>query len=842
MDGFESYILPNGIKASLDKIFNSYNQDKVRIRERIDLFLKYRHAGYSLQKIQTLMMDPSTNPPILMRISMSLGLGHKLGAVSEDKDPEDPGINENRNVRLWTISEIAIVLQRHRTTTHYNFSGMEDSPAYKDKLESIRTEILRRKKKDSDETVLEYGYTEEVFDLLLDYFSRQCVARRVIAPNYETEPQAPYNKHAVHAIWEYWNSLITTPDNFSFQKVKPPTRDLSFMDEGCNSLIYTKEADEDDLTALPQNILSGAELPKQLPSINASEIPVRIKRLLKDCISIVCTNKFLSAAAALLVNLADLKGNDIRAFYIVPAIIAPAIVVMFYKARGEADVTKRKKYTTYLAYGLVAAVVWGFSFSGRALNGDLSESALPDMAQKIERLAKQQDETAADVAKISAKIGELEEKAEVRAEVRKSNVTGFIADARVFINRASEDMSGIDPYDYERMIEGCTKMLDTMPLGMPEERVQLLIAQGDLYQLWGMTDSKTAYSKYENAVAALTKASKIENISDSAYTTVYAGLGNLYVMIGDLKSRDKNVKLAEEAYAEAGKYTDGADDAAKITYYIGLGSFLTARTETGKLSPEETRKSLEQSLESLRTAEELAVKNDSTRDLQIIRSETSIAERRLSDLLMTVDMEAAAKLCRDSLAGCQEELKSLNLEEEPYSYVYLKLRIAELSLQLDDILSHNLDDLLKASKPDTNAIKEVLAERLKILGEGASAINQARKFNNGEYADQAQIYYKSALILSRFAILKDDRELFDNAVKLFDAALKEYPENESLLRNIEVAANKAIVLFNAGLSMEADEYLEEAGRISNLYLKEYSSTGYDLYMEKFREIADLCGE
>ena len=385
-------------------------------------------------------------------------------------------------------------------------------------------------------------------------------------------------------------------------------------------------------------------------------------------------------------------------------------------------------------------------------------------------------------------------------------------------------------------------MLDTMPLGMPEEQARLLIAQGDLYQLWGMTDSKTAYSKYENAVAALTKASKIKNISDSAYMTVYAGLGNMYVMMGDLKSRDKNVKLAEEAYAEAEKHADGADDAAKITYYIGLGSFLTARTETGKLSPEETRKSLEQSLESLRTAEELAVKNDSTRDLQIIRSETSIAERRLSDLLLTVDREAAAKLCRDSLAGCQEELKSLNLEEEPYSYVYLKLRIAELSLQLDDILSHNLDDLLKASKPDTKAIKEVLAERLKILGEGASAINQARKFNNGEYADQAQIYYKSALILSRFAILKDDRELFDNAVKLFDAALKEYPENESLLRNIEVAANKAIVLFNAGLSMQVDEYLEEAGRISNLYLKEYSSTGYDLYMEKFKEIADLCGD
>ncbi len=831
MDG--SYILPDSVKASLEKICNSYKEDKVRIRERIGLFLQYNSIkNLTLGQIKKIMQDPATHPPVLMRIAAPLGPVHKA-PTSEDISLEETKPQEPKNSkdRLWSVTEIAIVLQRDRTTMHYNINLMEANPVYRDRLRSVKIE--------SKKGYNNYLYTDEVFDLLLDCFSRQCITRRIIVAKYGEEPQDTGSICAIHAIWEYWNDLITDTGESSFLRVKPPTKDLSYMDDRCNSLIYTKEANEKGYS-IPSYILSEADVPKSLPKIGSSEIPVQIKMLLKDCISIICTNKFLSAAAALLVNLADLKGNDIRAFYIVPAIVAPTIVVMFYKARGEADVTKRKRYTSYLAYGLIAAVVWGFSFSGRALNGDLSESALPDMAQKIERLAKQQDETAADVARISAKIGEFEEKAEVRTEARKANVTGFIAEAQSFITRASEDMSGIDSYDYERMIEGCTKMLDTMPLGMPEERARLLIAQGDLYQLWGMTDAGTAYSKYENAVSALVRASEVENISDDAYTVIYAGLGNLYVMMGDLKSSEKNVKLAEEAYAEAEKYVDGASDSAKILYYIGLGSFLTAHTETGRLTDEETRKSLEQSIETLNTAEELAVKNGSTRDLQIIRSETSIAERRLSDLLLTVDRDAAAKLCRDSLAGCEKELESLNLEEEPYSYVYLKLRIAELSLQLDDVLSHNLNDLLKEAKPDEAAVKEVLDERLKILGEGASAVDQARKFNNGEYVDRAQIYYKSALILSRYAILKDDKELFENAVKLFDAALKEYPENESLLRNIEVAANKVIVLFNAGTSMEIDEYQEEAGRISELYLREYSSTGYDLYMDKFREIAGLC--
>lgn len=835
MDGTESCILPDGIKASLEKIFCSYNQDKVRIRERMNLFLQYNSIkGNTLTKIEAMMQDPSTHPPVLMRITASLGLLHDDSASVGD-DPEEQTRPEEPHPprdRLWSVREIAIVLQRERTTMHYNIRCIEANPAYKDRLESLR--IDRPTRKDYDK----YLYKKEVFDLLLDYFSRQCITRRVIRARYGSEPQDPDSIRAIHAIWKYWNTLITNSARSQLLKAEAPTSDLSYMDDGCNSIIYTKDDDKNFL--IPQDSLSEADLPKQLPKINSSEIPVRIKMLLKDCLSIICTNKFLSAAAAMLVNLADLNGNDIRAFYIVPAIIAPVIVIMFYKARGEADTSKRKKYTTYLAYGLVAAVVWGFSFSGRALNGDLSKSALPDMAQKIEMLTKRQDETAADVARISAKIGELEEEAEIRAEVRKANVTGFIIEAKAFIARASEDMSGIDPYDYERMIEGCTKMLDTMPPGMPEERARLLIAQGDLYQLWGMTDAGTAYSKYENAAAALVRASKIEDISDDSYTSIYAGLGNLYVMMGDLKSNEKNIRLAEEAYCEAGKYVDKASDTTKLTYYIGLGAFLTARTETSKMSPDDTRKSLEQSIETLRTAKELAVKNNNTRDLKIIRSETSIAERRLSDLLITVDRDAAAKLCRDSLAGCQEELKSLNLEEEPYSYVYLKLRITELSLQLDDILNHNLEDLLKSSKPDAEAIKEVLAERLKTLGDGASAINQARKFNNGEYVDQAQIYYKSALILSRYAILKDDRKLFDSAIKLFDAALKEYPENESLMRNIEVAANKVIVLFNAGTSMQIDKYLQEAGRISRLYLKEYSSTGYELYMEKFREIAEYC--
>lgn len=835
MDGCESceYILSDGIMATLDKIFNSYKQDKARIRERIELYLQYSSAGYTLTEIERMMTNPSTRPPVLMRITMTLGLRH-------NGMPENA---VNTGERLWSVSEVAIILQRHRTTTHYNISRMEAAPAYKDRLENVRTEVGTADES-SDKSKREYRYREEIFDLMLDYCSRQCVTRRVVVPKYGDNPKDADSLHAIDAIWKYWNSLITDSAKSSLPGAKTPTKDLSFADEGCNSLVFSKEADDMDFI-IPLNILSEAVLPNPLPRVNASEIPVRLKRLLIDCVSIIRTNKFISVASGLLVTLADLRGNDIRVFYLVPAVIAPAIAAMFYKARGEADAGKRRKYTACLAYCLVAAAAWGFSFSGRALNGNLSESALPDIVHKMESLTGQMEETKAQVTVITSEIEEVKKRAEERTEVRKANVTEFITDVRAFIDRASEDMSGIGSYDYEAWIERCFKMLDTMPGDMPEERVRILIAQGDLYQLWGMTDAGTAYSKYENAVSTYVKASKIKGISDDALTDIYAGLGNLYVIMGDKKSQDKNIKRAEEALNEARKYIDGADDETKISYYMFRGQLLTARTETGKMSPEATKKSLEESIDYLTKAEGLAEKNKKMpgllRTLRIIRTELSLAEGKLSGLLSLTDADAAAKFCMDAIDRSEEELKSINIEEDLYSYVGIKQRIAELSLRLDDILQYNLANQLMASKQDAEAVKDILTERLKILDKGCSAAGQAIKFNNGS-VDQGHLYDLFARITSRFAILTKDKKLCDEAVKLLDAALKEYPERENLRCNIYVTVSKVTVLYNVGISMKIDEYLKEAGRISRLYLKEYSSTGYDSAMDKFKEIAEQCGD
>ena len=765
------YELPESIKHRLDKLFHTYKNDKEKIRERIGIYRQYVAAGVSRKAIKGMMTSPDSQPPVLMRITATE--------------------NTDTNGYTWTIPDIAVVLERHRNTVFLNINAMSEDEAYRSRLNGIRIESISPYK-----TKL-YKYTEEIFNLLLDFYARQYIKERIIRPRHG----APMSCDREDAVWKYWEHL--------------------------NSMLDYNELEV--LSMLQNTAAATGSL-----VFEVSEIPVKLKKLLKDCVGVICSNKLLSATTALLVNFTDLQGKNIRAFYILPMVIVPMIVIMFIRARSEADSIRRKKYTSYLAYAMIAAVVWVFSFTGRALNGNLSESAIPDMVQKIERLAVQQQETAKDVAQIHTQIDKLEGKAEERAAVRRDRVIEFIDEARDFIDKASGDMSGIDAYDYEKMIAGCTSMRDTMPLDMPEERARLFIAESDIYQLWGMTDERTAYSKFGNAVSALKKASEIQNISKDSLTNIYAGMGIIYTQMGDLKSREENLSLAEAAFAKAGKYVDEADNSTKITYYIGNGSFLTAQTEAVRQDTDAALNQLNQAKESFKTAEKLAKTEGRQRALKIIRSETAIVERRTADLLSTIDSDASTKLCLASIAECEKELGTLNIEKEPYRYVFLKLRIAELSMQLYDILK---DEAVNSGYREKDYLTGNIEERADILHKAYSALQQAEKFNNGEYVDQAQIYYKGALIISRHAqLLGGDKDLYDKSLALFDRALKEYPENESLLRNIEVAANKAVTLYNAGILMKNDEYIKQARRISELYLNEYSSTGYEVFLKMFRDV------
>ena len=776
----ETFELPERIKEKLNQVFSTYQSDASKIRERVQNYRSQLHSAVPREEIKESMLLPESQPPVLMRF-----------AVSDGTD----------GTYIWKVPDIAIVLERHRSKINSNIAEIAKDERYKDKIKTLRVEAELPNK------IRYYLYKEEIFDLILDHYARQYIKERIITPR----RGKPLPEDVKNAVWEYWDTL-------------------------CNGDYIPNDAASDNrlgITSAAADDTHGSLI------FDSEEIPVKLRKILSECFDALCSNKLMSAAVILVVNFTDISKKSIWLYYLLPLFILPAMCAMFYFAKYERDSAKRQRCTSYLAYTFIAALMWGVSFTGRVFNDDLSKSAVPDVVQQIQMLTQRQEETAKNVEKISAKVETLAEKSESRNADLRNRASELISDTQQFISRASSDMSGIDTYDYERMIDDCKNISAILPADMADEKAVILLAESDIYQLWGLTDAQTAYSKYENAIDILQKASQINGISKARIAAIYTNMGIIYTQMGDLKNRTVNLQASMESFNAADEYVENSDVKTQTAYYIGRGSLLTAMTEIGNYNTDTERDMLEQSKAYLEKALKLAKGNNLEHETNVAGNEIAIADRRLSILLAAENRDTSIKLCRESLSQCEKELDGLNIEMEPYHYVHLKFKVAELSIQLNDFLSGEATYLRRQNNKED--IQKNITERAEILDKAYKAIMQAKKFNNGEYIDPGQIYYKTALILSRHAeLLGGDRDKYEQAFSMYNAALKEYPENESLLRNMEVATNNAVTLYNAGIILRDAEYINQAQRISDLYLKEYSSTGYSAFLQTLKTVSDGC--
>lgn len=159
---------------------------------------------------------------------------------------------------------------------------------------------------------------------------------------------------------------------------------------------------------------------------------------------------------------------------------------------------------------------------------------------------------------------------------------------------------------------------------------------------------------------------------------------------------------------------------------------------------------------------------------------------------------------------------------------------------VDLIFNANMPDA--AAQMNKQKVIEIAAECKQLLSDASNSIQQAEKFKrDGDTITSVQILMMKGTILKRYAIISGgDSETFNMAIKFYDAALKKLPERGNLNLNMMVAYNKAVILYETGLYTRSKEKIEETARLCELYLKNYSNTGYSETLDKFTQLLEQC--
>lgn len=798
--------LSERLKNMLDMLWQDYQCDLIRIARRAEKFKqdyllpKIMGDGSipDINEIKRYFQSQQSDPPQLSRIAVQHDLEY-----------------------IWSQRDIGIVMDRDIANISRNIRAIEKSKST-DRLNACRKLCYL------NDTARMYLYTDEIFLLLVSHYAHEYISTRIITRRHgqNTSPEI------AAAIWAYWEELCRQNDNVSLR---------SYLEQNENPSHGLFLSPDIGLDFYFSDIADGSNKDVSKEHTKTS--------VFVECGKMLLDNKVMAAAVALAVGFADIyrkTGNFV--FYALIIIILPTLLYFVYKLHKletehaspqKKHDMQRDKYMKYAACLMIAVLAWGVSFSGRVLNGDLSQSAASGLFNKIyskvETVEKKQENTEKVVMELQDKLQKQDEQIITLAAERTH-------EAREFAVNIMEDNKNRESAEFERIINYCEESLTHLDKELTLQRADLLLAVSDVYVLWGLHFPDTALSKYEAARNALIEVIEIDGwLPPEQKLEAYVSLGQSYILEGDIRNKKEMLTKAIECYEKAADYVGQADSEMKANYYSGLGDLKTVQFEilTDKQSDGTGENLLQDAISNYNKAlEELSMFEAPDYLYLTTTNNLLIARRKLIGLKQSPGDTGLAALCLEALKDCEDSIKQLDLEKNQRAYVSLQRQYAVLSLQLYDILYPKIEHLLKQKQYEAREI----ATCKSIVRKAGNAAQQALKFNASDrYIKSGEILQVEGMLKYREAILSGgDRQLFEEAIKLYNQALQSLTEADNLQQNMLAAGNKAVTLFNAGLMLKDKNLIEEAVRLSAYYLDNYSSTGCQDSLALFESVLKSC--
>lgn len=568
MDGISPHI-----KDMLDMLRKIYLEDAERISARIESYKREYliplRSGVSKNELPDLedlaekYRDINSNPPQMVRIA----------SIFDERTMEF----------IWRPQDIAIILGHDVSTTIRNLKILEGTE-WLDRLKAVRL------KHGGGQQRASYRYNEKIFPLLLSMYAHIYIKTRIVTPR--NGQRLPPDEES--AVWAYWDKICKTEN---------PSGASAGITEGSGSLLYTDIVPPD-----------GEDEERNLRSV------------IKDCAKMILDHKALSLALAFLANCADLFQNrSAFLFYLLPLLLLPILIYILKRLVSPLVDEERNKLTALCTYLLIALIVWAVIFTGRAINGDMSSSALRSMVERIsskmEEIEKRQESTAEKLKTLDARVEknsehqrraegdlkklntEIEKAAEARHQWEEGIVKRAddrIKEARTFVRQSLEDDMTVRSEDFERMLSLCNDSIGEIDKSCnPQTAAELMLARADIFMLYGMADQEAPFIKVEMARNSLLEVTRLKGASNAQLAETYTSLGETYIFEGDRRSTREMARKAEDSYRNASKYINEASPFIKDSYYRGLGTLCTIKSEmlqAGNRQAQEEKGSLKKHL------------------------------------------------------------------------------------------------------------------------------------------------------------------------------------------------------------------------------------------------------
>lgn len=784
--------LTDNVKNELDILWENYCDDASRIAKRAEKFkreyliprLKGEEDLPNLDDLAEYYRSTESDPPYLPRI-----------AVQTDM------------IYIWGQKEISIIIERNAATVARTLKAIEQGQ-WVERLSRIRKEIFTGK------NTSRYLYSDEIFDLLLDYFSCKFISTRLISPR--SGKKLSQEAEAEAEVWQYWSNLRSQRESWLSLSADEKFSDLTTADE----------------LDLPQRRVTRS-----------------LRSILADCAATIMDHKALSLILVLAVNLTDISRRTGQyVFYLWFAVLIPAFCYLISRLRLAATYEERRHLSKFAGLTLIAFAAWCVSFTGRLVNGDLTQSAFPYAFDKltahVSEIDKTQKETEVKIAEINTAVSSILDEKAARSKATAELAEERAAETRKFVKTAMKDSKRIGTEDYERIINASEESLAQLDSTQYLQRANLYLSSADIYTLWGIQDRNTALTKFEKARGYLERAVEAcSYLSEEQLAEAYTSLGRLYLLEADIRHKSDLLEKASECYSSAEKYIKSSSPSLQAIYYTGLGSLTIAQAETIPIdAPAKKKRLLRKSIDDFALAQNLAgMAEDSDYLLPTIFNERSMAKRKLINIELASgdkNYRALEDYCLETIKECRDAIMALDMERQQRQIVFLRLQSATLNIQLFDIIFEQLTYFMKNDREQIKQLVEKCAEALTRADED---VLQAYKFNGTEedYVNSGYITAKAAMTHYRTAmLLGGDKEAFEDAISLYDDALKEIPEQDNLQQNMYIAANKAVTLFSAGILLGNDEMKGEARKLAEYYLKNYSSVNYHDSLALFSQVQE----
>lgn len=774
-------LLTDDLKNELDILWLNYQDDARRIAARVE---KFKHE-YLLPRVQgsteglpdiddlaDYYRSAQSNPPYLTRIAAKVDLKY-----------------------IWGQKEIGIILDRNVATVARTLKAME-APDWAERLNTARIETVRGVK------IKRYLYSEDIFHLFLDYYSHEYIANRIISKRYGKN----VSPETAESIWKYWYSLCSNTQNW---------QDFSVLRK--SSVIF----DDFNMSYTSNKTL---------------------RSIFSDCANMLLDHKALSLVLTLVVNFTDISRRTGKyLFYALIIFLLPAFGFIIMKLKASISAEERRQLTKYGAFIMIALAAWGLSFTGRILNGDLSQSVVPAVADqlisRITQIDNAQKHTDAIVADIDKTLSEWTAEELEEDQISTAFADEQTSDARLFVQNAFSDSKKLAPEDYKRVIYNCEMALTRLSNESHLQKANLLLAISNVYVIWGIQNHHLALSKYAAARVSLNKVIEMSrHLSSDIMAEAYTNLGRTYLLEADMRNKAAMLNKAEKCYEHAAPLVSDTPSELNVMYYLGVGVLKTSQSELVIDDTTEKMRLLSNGVEYMEKA--LALLQDTPEQTSLshfIFNKLCLARRKLIEvkLVENHNNEDLETFCINTINECGNTLRSLDIEKNQRSFVYLKLQYASLHILLFDIIFDNV------YRNNGSEIEDKTYRRCAdILKKAYDDIKLALNFNeNDEYLNSGHIIAKAAMIKYRMALLLGgDTAVFTDAIKLYDLALQKMPEQNHLQQNMYIAASKAKALLNTGILLNNAEMQQNARDLAQYYLKNYSSTNYYDPINTFKRI------